>query len=98
MIWRRYADPMGLLGAALRQHRFAETVCKIYEESSRQQCWEFFLHQVLDKSFQEFMDGLQTGSAKERSQHIRKEDVPALIRQNIARFEKMQFGAAEKIY
>lgn len=89
---------MGLLGAALRQHRFAETVYKIYEESSRQQCWEFFLHQVRDKSFQEFMDGLQTGSAKERSQHIRKEDVPALIRQNIARFEKMQFGAAEKIY
>ena len=89
---------MGLLGAALRQHRFAGTVCKIYEESSRQQCWEFFLHQVRDKSFQEFMDGLQTGSAKERSQHTRKEDVPALIRQNIARFEKMQFGAAEKIY
>lgn len=44
------------------------------------------------------MDGLQTSSAKERSQHIRKEDVPALIRQNIARFEKMRFGAAEKIY
>ncbi len=44
------------------------------------------------------MDGLQTSSAKEQSQHIRKEDVPALIRQNIARFENMQFGAAEKIY
>ena len=35
---------------------------------------------------------------KKQSQHIRKEDVPALIRQNIARFEKMQFGAAEKLY
>ncbi|WP_303057996.1 hypothetical protein [uncultured Ruminococcus sp.] len=56
------------------------------------------MHQVHDKSFQEFMDGLQTSSAKKRSQHIRKEDVPALIRQNIARFEKMQIGAAEKIY
>ena len=87
-----------MLAIALRQCRFTDTVCKMFKESSQQQCWEFFLHQVRDKSFNEFLDSLQTNSAKEQSMHIRKDAVPVLIRNNIARFEKMQFGAAEMTY
>lgn len=86
---------MQLLGIALEQHTFCETVCKIYEEESQQQCWDFFLHKVHGKSFQQFMDECAQEKPHGTS-GIRKEDCAKLAAANVKKFQNMTFGQAQK--
>lgn len=87
MLYHRYANPLELLAVALRQCRFTDTVCQIYRESSRQQCWEFFLHCVRDKTFSEFMAELESKQPAPAAANA--EDV---IQKNLHRFEHLQIG------
>ena len=95
MLYHRYANPMELLAVALRQCRFTDTICQIYGESSRQQCWEFFLHCVRDKTFSEFMAELESKQPAPAAANAKAKDV---IQKNLHRFEHLQIGRETESY
>ena len=95
MLYHRYANPLELLAVALRQYRFTDTVCQIYRESSQQQCWEFFLHRVRDKTFSEFMAELESKQPAPAAANAKAKDV---IQKNLHRFEHLQIGRETESY
>lgn len=59
LLFRRYASPFALLDQMIRVGALGEFVELHNEEAREKATWEFFLHKVFDKSYQEFMDGLK---------------------------------------
>ena len=60
LLFQRYADPFSLIDGYIRTGRFCEFIDSfsgLYSESER---WEYFLHKVWDKSYEEFKKSLQT--------------------------------------
>lgn len=58
MIFQRYADPFRLLNGMLSAGRFADYVHELLqmhnEEQEDKTLWEFYLHKVHDKSYNDF--------------------------------------------
>lgn len=59
MLYQRYSNPMMLLDQMLQVGQFNEFIIEFIrirnEERDEQTAWEFYLHRVFDKSFNEFM-------------------------------------------
>lgn len=59
----RYADPFKLLNGMIRTRRLEEFICEFIkirnDETEENTLWEFFLHKVFDKTYQEFLDQIK---------------------------------------
>lgn len=59
MLYQRYSNPVMLLDQMLQTGQFYEFIMEFIkirnEERDEQTAWEFYLHRVFDKSFNEFM-------------------------------------------
>lgn len=54
MLFRRYASPFLLLDEMIRTGELFEFVMYMVGQINEEQEWDFFLHKVFDKSFEEF--------------------------------------------
>ncbi len=54
LLFKRYASPFPFINTLIFGGRFSEGVSKIYGFSNEDKEWEFFLHKVFDKSFEDF--------------------------------------------
>lgn len=59
LLFKRYASPFSLLTGYIQTARFAEFVRTFCEQKIEDDRWEFFLHRVWDKSYDEFCESLQ---------------------------------------
>jgi hypothetical protein len=57
---KRYGDPCFLLDGYIQTGRFCVFVEGFLEQQQEDETWEFFLHRVWDKSYNEFRDELKT--------------------------------------
>lgn len=54
LLFKRYASPFSFIDSLIFSGRFSEGVSEIYGFLNEDKEWEFFLHKVFDKSFEEF--------------------------------------------
>ena len=63
MLYQRYANPLQLIDKMLTMGRFREFVDEFInirnEETEEKTLWEFWLHKVIDKTYNEFVDSLK---------------------------------------
>lgn len=62
-LFARYADPFSFINGMIRTGRFCEFVGNLWvtdsTERNDREIWEFFLHRIFDKSFDEFKEELR---------------------------------------
>jgi len=56
LLFKRYASPFSFIDSLIFNGRFSEGVSEIYGFLNEDKEWEFFLHKVFDKSFEEFKE------------------------------------------
>lgn len=54
LLFSRYASPFIFMDVLISSGRFSEGVSQIYDLSNEDKEWEFFIHKVFNKSFDEF--------------------------------------------
>lgn len=59
-VTRRYPDPSFLLNQYIETGRFCEFIKSFCAAQQDSDLWEYYLHRVWDKSFNEFRDDLLT--------------------------------------
>lgn len=60
LLFKKYADPFSLLNGYIQTLRFHEFVNNFIKQKNEDDRWEFFLHKVWDKSYNEFCTEQQT--------------------------------------
>lgn len=60
LLFKRYADPFSLVDGYIQTGRFCDFIEALFTQKHEEDCWEFFLHKVWDKSYKEFCETLQT--------------------------------------
>ena len=53
-LYSKYADPISLLDGIISMGRFSDFVDEFLDAENEKTLWEFFLHKVYDKSFDDF--------------------------------------------
>lgn len=63
LLFSKYASPFPFLDGMISAGRFFDFVCEFWtmtnEEKNERKTWEFFLHKVFDKSFNEFITEME---------------------------------------
>lgn len=63
LLFKRYASPFVFLNSMIQTNRFSEFVDEfvmtVHKEKEEKTQWEYFLHRVFDKSFNEFKEGIK---------------------------------------
>lgn len=81
LLHQRYASPFSFIDSMILANRFGEFVNsfmkKVYEEKNERLTWEFFLHRVYDKSFNEFKEDMKNDA---ENQNMSEEDVETTIK------------------
>lgn len=54
MIFKRYSDPFSFMDSMLDYGSFSNSISRLYELNNDDILWEFFLHKVSDKTYEEF--------------------------------------------
>lgn len=64
LLFKRYASPFPFIDGMIQTGRFCEFVESLLkthsEEREERLQWEFYLHRVLEGTFQEFQEGIET--------------------------------------
>lgn len=63
-LYKRYADPFSFINGMILSGRFREFVISFWnttqKEINEEKSWEFYLHRVLEGSFEDFMKAQKT--------------------------------------
>lgn len=59
LLYHRYASPFVLLDTVIECGGFSRFIDDFLDFADKAECWEYFLHKVFDKSYNEFIDGLK---------------------------------------
>lgn len=54
LIFKRYSSPFTFLDALILGGKFSQGISKIWDYSNEDKVWDFYLHKVYGKSFDEF--------------------------------------------
>lgn len=76
LLFKRYSNPYIFLDSMLESGSFHEAVSNIWNFDQEDLSWEYFLHKVWDKSFDEFKNEM---SSENESKFIDKEVVGATV-------------------
>lgn len=60
LLFSKYASPFLLLDQMIQTERLAEFVVEFMKSDNEQRAWDFYLHKIFDKSFDEFKDSLSS--------------------------------------
>lgn len=58
LLFKRYASPFLLLDEVILNNRFCDFVIEIMTSENERKTWEFYLHKVFDKSYEDFKSSL----------------------------------------
>lgn len=58
-LFKRYADPFLFIDSLIISERFTEFVLELLGIENEEMMWEFYLHKVYDKSFDEFKESMK---------------------------------------
>ena len=80
LLFKRYADPFSFINGMILTGRFHEFVVSLRDtdekEKNDREIWEFYLHRVLDKSFDGFKEELRINAA---NRHLSERTIETTI-------------------
>lgn len=81
LLFKRYASPFSFMDGMIQTGRFYEFVGEFIkatnQELEEKYNWEFFLHKVFDKSYQEFKEELETNK---QNRELSEKDIEATVK------------------
>ena len=81
LLFKRYASPFSFIDQYLRSGCFDEFVEQfvdtINKERKHKHNWEFYLHRVLDKSYDEFIEAIEV---EQENQNMTEADIETTIK------------------
>lgn len=84
LLYKRYASPFSFMDGMIATDRFCEFVSSfvkaVNEEKEDQLDWEFFLHKVFDKPYQEFKADIETNK---KNQNMSKQTIEATVQDSM---------------
>ncbi len=80
LLFRRYASPFSLLDGYIQTSRMCDFIHAFVEQKTADDRWEYFLHKVWDKSYDEFCKALQT---TQDLQEMSEDDIEATIKKSM---------------
>ena len=84
LLHQRYASPFPFIDSMIQANKFGEFVDsfirKIHKEKNEKLTWEFYIHRIYDKSFNEFNEELENDA---RNQNMSEQEVETTIQQTI---------------
>lgn len=63
LLFSKYASPFLLLDQMIRTQRLAEFIVEFMSMDDEQRTWDFYLHKVFDKSFDDFKQSLTSSAS-----------------------------------
>ena len=81
LLFKRYASPFTLLDGYIKTSRFCEFIHAFVKEAKEEEKWEFFLHKVWDKTYDEFNEALQIS---QNEQALTEEDIKATVKKSMS--------------
>ena len=60
LIYHRYASPTTLLNEVIAAGQLSEFIHLVIKKREEERDWEYYLHRVLDKSFNDFVNEMET--------------------------------------
>ena len=80
LLFKRYASPFSFVDGMIQAGRFSEFVdqfiTKVAKEKTEKLSWEYFLHRVFDKSFNEFKEELENDA---ENQNLSEQDIETTV-------------------
>ena len=80
LLYQRYASPFSFVDGMIQTGRFSEFVdsfiTKVSKEKGEKLSWEFFLHRIFDKSFNEFKEELKNDA---ENQNLSEQDIETTV-------------------
>ena len=90
LLFARYADPFSFVNGMILAGRFDEFVSSfmstVYEEKEDETQWQFFLHKVLEGSFEDFKKGLKV---RTDNQNLSTRTIETTINQTMKILQKL---------
>jgi len=84
LLFKRYASPFPFLDGMLNTGRFFDFICEFWkihiEETDDKKTWEFYLHRVENKSFNDFVEGLKIDK---ENQEMTPETMEATVKNSL---------------
>ena len=60
LIYHRYASPTTLLNEVIAAGQLSEFIDLVIKKREEERDWEYYLHRVFDKSFNDFVNEMET--------------------------------------
>lgn len=80
LLFKRYASPFSFVDGMIQTGRFYEFVIDFIkttnQEMEEKYDWDFFLHKVFDKSYQEFKEEIKTNK---ENQEMSEQDIETTV-------------------
>ena len=80
LLFKRYADPFSLMNGYIQTSRLCEFIHAFIEQKQEDDRWEFYIHKVWDKSYDEFCESLHTS---QDMQEMSVDDIEATIQKSM---------------
>lgn len=84
LLFKRYASPFSFVDGMIKTGRFCEFINKFVkttnEEKDEAKLWEFWLHKVHSKTYNDFKEELKTDS---QNQTMSKETIEATVQSSL---------------
>ena len=84
LLFKRYASPFSFVDGMIQTGRFHEFVIDFIkttnQEMEEKYDWEFFLHKVFDKSYQEFKEEIKINK---ENQEMSEQDIETTVQYSI---------------
>ena len=78
LLFKRYASPFLLIDQMIVMNCFSDFILQTLKNDNEDLLWEFFLHKVQEKSFNEFKDEVEIQTTE-----VTKEDLETTINYSI---------------
>ena len=79
-LFKRYACPFSLMDGYIQTSRFREFIHAFVDEMKEGEMWEFYLHRVWDKSYDEFREALHT---TQKEQALTDDEIEATVKKSM---------------
>lgn len=76
LLFKRYANPYLMLDEIILSNRLHDFVNEIVMITQEEKIWQFYLHKVTDKSYQDFREDLE----KNNKQSMSKKQIEATVK------------------
>ena len=80
LLFKRYADPFSLMNGYIGTSRMCEFVHAFARQKKEDEKWEFYLHKVWNKSWDDFCQQTQTSQGE---LGMSEEDVETILKESI---------------